>query len=78
MAKIKQVFLMVLLMLIKGYQFLLSPLLGERCRFYPSCSQYAVDALQARGLMVGIWLATKRICRCHPGCEGGYDPVKKN
>jgi len=75
-AKIKQVFLMNLLMLIKAYQFFLSPLLGQRCRFYPSCSQYAADALKIQGVRRGIWLAIKRICRCHPGCEGGYDPVQ--
>ena len=77
MAKIRQVFLIGLLILIRIYQCCLSPLLGERCRFYPSCSQYAMDALKARGILAGLWLASKRVCRCHTGCEGGYDPVEQ-
>ena len=77
MAKIKQICIRGLLIFIKAYQLFLSPLLGQRCRFYPSCSQYAIDALQARGVVAGIWMATKRICRCHPGCDGGYDPVRQ-
>jgi len=64
-------------MFIKGYQFLLSPVLGQRCRFYPSCSQYAIDALQTHGMMRGFWQAMKRLCRCHPYAEGGYDPVSE-
>lgn len=68
---------MGILIFIRAYQYCLSPLLGERCRFYPSCSQYAVDALKARGVVAGLWLAAKRVCRCHPGCKGGYDPVEK-
>ncbi len=77
MEKIKQGFLRGLLIFIKGYQFFVSPVLGQRCRFYPSCSQYAADALKVWGIRRGIWLATKRVCRCHPGCEGGYDPVQR-
>ncbi len=61
--------------LIRLYQLLLSPLLGERCRFYPSCSRYAVEALKTHGFFMGIWLSLKRIIRCHPWCDGGLDPV---
>jgi hypothetical protein len=61
--------------LIRGYQLILSPLLGPRCRFYPSCSHYACEALQQHGLLRGWWLALRRIGRCHPFSAGGFDPV---
>lgn len=61
--------------LIRVYQYLISPLLGPRCRFYPSCSHYAVEALQRHGPLRGGWLAARRILRCHPLNPGGYDPV---
>lgn len=61
--------------LIKGYQWVLSPWLGGNCRFYPSCSHYAVDALRSHGLLRGGWLAIRRLTKCHPWHEGGYDPV---
>jgi putative membrane protein insertion efficiency factor len=64
-----------LLLLIAGYQRWISPALGPRCRFAPSCSHYAVDALRAHGLLRGSWLAVRRIGRCHPWNPGGYDPV---
>lgn len=60
---------------IKLYQYLISPCLGPRCRFYPSCSHYAVQALEHYGVFKGTWLAVKRILRCHPWSLGGYDPV---
>ena len=63
--------------MIRTYQKLLSPLLGQHCRFYPSCSQYTLEAIQERGLVKGMWLGTKRICRCHPLNEGGIDPVPR-
>ena len=63
--------------LIRTYQKLLSPLLGQHCRFYPSCSQYTLEAIQEWGLVKGMWLGTKRICRCHPLNEGGIDPVPR-
>ena len=65
----------VLKFLIRGYQLALSPLLGPRCRFYPSCSQYAIEAIDTHGAARGTWLAAKRISRCHPWHEGGFDPV---
>jgi hypothetical protein len=66
---------------IKGYQRFLSPLLGSNCRFSPSCSFYAIEAINRFGVAKGSWLASKRILRCHPLNEGGEDPVpplKKN
>ena len=62
-------------LLIRLYQLAVSPLLGPRCRFYPSCSQYALEAIVRFGVMRGGWLALKRIGRCHPWNPGGLDPV---
>jgi putative membrane protein insertion efficiency factor len=61
--------------LIRAYQLLVSPLLGPRCRFYPSCSQYALEAIAAHGTVRGGALALRRLLRCHPWHPGGYDPV---
>jgi uncharacterized protein len=61
--------------LILVYRFTLSPLLGPRCRFYPSCSAYALEAVDRHGALRGLWLALRRIGRCHPWHPGGYDPV---
>ncbi|MFT7558396.1 MAG: putative membrane protein insertion efficiency factor [Flavobacteriales bacterium] len=61
--------------LIRLYQLVLSPLIGQRCRFYPSCSHYSEEALKTHGLLKGIFLSVTRILRCHPWHEGGYDPV---
>ncbi|HTW75482.1 MAG TPA: membrane protein insertion efficiency factor YidD [Steroidobacteraceae bacterium] len=65
----------VLRTLIRLYQLLLSPLLGPRCRFYPSCSQYALEALELHGALRGSLLALRRLSRCHPFHAGGCDPV---
>ena len=65
----------LLLGLVRFYQYLISPLLGPRCRFHPSCSQYAVEALERYGALRGSWLALRRLLRCHPWHPGGYDPV---
>jgi len=63
------------ILLIKFYQYVVSPLLGPKCRFTPTCSQYAVEALKKHGLLKGGWLTVKRISRCRPGGGSGYDPV---
>jgi len=65
----------LLLAAIRGYQYLFRPLLGANCRFAPSCSDYACDAVQKYGALKGSWLAGRRILRCHPYHPGGYDPV---
>jgi|TARA_B100001540_G_scaffold109224_1_gene98038 putative membrane protein insertion efficiency factor len=60
---------------IKLYQILLSPLLGQSCRYHPTCSQYTIEAIEKYGPVKGIWLGTKRIARCHPWGGSGHDPV---
>jgi hypothetical protein len=65
----------ILTSLLRLYRYWLSPWLGSRCRFYPSCSQYALEAVQTHGAARGAWLATRRVCRCHPWNAGGVDPV---
>jgi putative membrane protein insertion efficiency factor len=75
MAKITQVPKKITLGLIKAYQNYLSPLLGNNCRFQPSCSFYAIEAINRFGLIKGGWLASKRILKCHPLNRGGFDPV---
>lgn len=64
-----------LLALVKGYRLLLSPWLGSSCRFEPTCSAYALQALQQHGAAAGSYLAARRLLRCHPWCNGGCDPV---
>jgi putative membrane protein insertion efficiency factor len=66
-----------LITLVKGYRLLLSPWLGSACRFEPTCSRYALDALQLHGAAGGSYLTTRRLLRCHPWCEGGLDPVPR-
>jgi len=66
----------LIIALIRGYQRLISPLIGPCCRFVPSCSEYAIDAVRMKGCLVGLLLAAWRILRCNPFCKGGYDPVK--
>jgi putative membrane protein insertion efficiency factor len=65
----------LLLGLIRSYQVAVSPMLGARCRFYPSCSEYARVAIETHGTGRGGWLAVRRVCRCHPFSAGGADPV---
>jgi putative membrane protein insertion efficiency factor len=65
----------ILAALIRGYQAAISPLLPPSCRFHPSCSQYALEAVTRHGALRGGWLAARRLARCHPFHPGGYDPV---
>ena len=65
----------LMLSILRGYRYVVSPLLGPRCRFYPSCSEYAIEAIERHGVASGGWLALKRISKCHPWHEGGVDPV---
>lgn len=65
----------LLIVVIKAYQYAISPLLGAHCRFHPSCSAYAREALERHGVMNGAWLVVRRLARCHPWSPGGYDPV---
>ena len=64
-----------LLVLIRGYQLMISPLLGSNCRFMPTCSEYAMESLRSHGLIKGIYLTVKRIGKCHPWGGHGYDPI---
>jgi hypothetical protein len=65
----------ILLAMIRMYQLFLSPMLGQHCRFTPSCSQYTKEAIEKYGAARGSWLGIKRILRCQPFCKGGHDPV---
>lgn len=65
----------LLIGLLKAYRLVISPLYGNVCRYYPSCSAYALTAVQTHGAARGSWLAAKRLLRCHPWARGGYDPV---
>lgn len=65
----------LLLTLIRAYQLGISPLLGPRCRFYPTCSTYVAEAISGHGVCKGGWLGLRRVCRCHPWNPGGLDPV---
>lgn len=65
----------VLIWLIKAYRVAISPWFGAKCRFHPTCSQYAIDAISEHGMIKGCWLSGKRILKCHPFSEGGFDPV---
>lgn len=65
----------ILIVLVRGYRFLLSPWFGNQCRFYPSCSCYAIEALEVHGAGKGLWLTGRRLLRCHQWHDGGHDPV---
>ncbi len=67
----------ILIKLIKCYKFLISPLLGQSCRYLPTCSEYSIEALKTYGFFKGLFLSIKRILSCHPWGQGGFDPVKK-
>ena len=68
---------LILIKLIKGYKFLISPLLGHSCRYLPTCSEYSIDALKKFGFFKGLFISIKRILSCHPWGGSGFDPVKK-
>ncbi len=65
----------LLLIFIKFYQYFISPLTGQNCRYYPTCSAYAIEAVEKHGTIKGTFFAVKRILRCHPFHAGGFDPV---
>lgn len=67
----------LLIKVIRAYQFFLSPWVGSNCRFTPTCSQYAIEALNEHGAFRGSWLTIRRLSRCHPWSPGGHDPVTK-
>ena len=71
------IFLHILIIFIKIYKFLISPLIGPSCRYLPTCSEYSIEALKTYGLVKGLLLSFKRIISCHPWGNGGFDPVKK-
>jgi putative membrane protein insertion efficiency factor len=73
---ISNLFVYLATSLIKAYKYAVSPILPSSCRFYPSCSEYAIDALKKYGILRGSWLTLKRIARCHPLSAGGHDPVR--
>jgi len=65
----------VLVLCVRGYQVAISPILPASCRYYPTCSAYAIEAIERYGALRGAWMAVRRIARCHPFRPGGYDPV---
>jgi uncharacterized protein len=75
MGKISKTSKQIVIFLISCYQNLVSPFLGQHCRFQPSCSSYAKEAIVNYGLLYGSWLAIKRLAKCHPWNPGGFDPV---
>ncbi len=66
----------IFILLVRFYQLAISPYLGNNCRYIPTCSQYTIEALEKYGVFKGVYLGMKRILRCHPLHEGGYDPLK--
>ncbi|MCG6200738.1 membrane protein insertion efficiency factor YidD [Psychromonas antarctica] len=75
MAKISATLQWLMIKLIRGYQIFISPMIGPRCRFTPTCSEYAIQAINLHGIAKGSWLAGLRLIKCQPLNEGGYDPV---
>lgn len=77
MGKIAEALQYLIILLLKGYRYFISPFLGRHCRFYPTCSSYAEQALREHGIFIGSYLTLRRILRCHPWHSGGFDPVPK-
>jgi putative membrane protein insertion efficiency factor len=73
--KCKETVKQALIVLVRMYQKTLSRMKPACCRFYPTCSDYTIEAIHKRGIVTGLWLSLKRICRCHPWNRGGFDPV---
>ena len=71
------IFTYTLIKIIKCYKFLVSPLMGNNCRYFPSCSDYSIESLKTFGLFKGLYLTFRRILSCHPWSNGGFDPVEK-
>ena len=78
MATISKACSTLILILIRAYQLIISPLLGTRCRFYPSCSHYASECIKTHGVLFGVYLTLRRIIRCQPLCAGGIDEVPES
>jgi len=68
----------ILIAFIRLYRYVLSPFIGQHCRFTPTCSEYAIEAIELHGAIKGSWFALRRLSRCHPFCTGGVDPVPEN
>lgn len=75
---LRKITIAIPVLLVKFYQLFISPMLGQRCRFHPTCSRYTIKALNSHGLLIGGWLSFKRILKCHPFNPGGYDPVPES
>ncbi|MFA6301855.1 MAG: membrane protein insertion efficiency factor YidD [Legionella sp.] len=78
MGPINRIFQQIICVPIRLYQYVLRPVMKPCCRYYPSCSEYALNAINNYGISKGIWMASKRIMRCHPWAGSGYDPVPPN
>ena len=78
MEKINRIIIEIPVTLIRIYQFLVSPLIGQNCRFTPTCSQYSIESLRQHGIVYGLYLSIRRITSCRPGGRHGYDPVPRN
>ena len=72
---IKSALVILVVQLLRGYKWILSPLLPPACRYVPTCSEYAMEAVERYGILRGGWMATRRVLRCHPFVQGGFDPV---
>jgi len=74
---INRIIVLPLILIIKTYQLFISPIIGQNCRYLPTCSEYSIEALKTFGFFKGIFFSIKRILSCHPWSNGGFDPVRK-